>query len=672
MWVAGHLRPCQVHRFLDILLLSHESWVFLHAPGLSSGQTTCSVLKGNEIDKTFRVAQKWTIKAMGIHPTRLLRQRSLPPPTVLMQRDVKESVKCLEGRRLGAWGKHGDLFSWRDWKDSVWVRNEDTSHVGSCEEPHAYDLVMVMAYVVLWFLMVMLVLSVGCLTLVSATVFLSTLTPKFYVALTGTSSLISGLILIFEWWYFRKYGTSFIEQVSLNHLSPWIGGGENNTTENTNTNPNNNNNQQSVPECKVWRNPLNLFRGSEYQRLTWSTKKEPLTYYDMNLSAQDHQTFFTCEADAGKPEYEIMQTAWRERNPEVRIKSAHSALELNPECASAYILLAEEECNSIVEVEKMLKTALKYAEVNYRKSQTTQHQSPVMEALHRRDRNVFIYIKRRLAMCARKLGKMKEAIKMFRDLTKEVPPIMNVLNLHENLLEALLEVGAYADAQAVLAKYDDIALPKSATICYTAALLKARAVADKFSPDIASKRGLTAAEMAAVEAIHRAVEFNPHVPKYLLEMKPLILPPEHILKRGDSEAIAYAFFHLPHWKRVEGALNLLHCTWEGTFRIIPYPLEKGHLFYPYPTCTECADRELLPSFHEVSVYPKKELPFFIVFTAGLCSFTALLALLTHQYPEPMGALAKTLLSWWYVPIQYVLEKLEAVLPSNLLHHLSRI
>ncbi|XP_067906647.1 suppressor of tumorigenicity 7 protein homolog isoform X4 [Heterodontus francisci] len=531
--------------------------------------------------------------------------------------------------------------------------------------------------------------------------FLNTLTPKFYVALTGTSSLISGLILIFEWWYFRKYGTSFIEQVSVSHLRPLLGGVDNTAPSNsTSNNGDSDSNRQSVSECKVWRNPLNLFRGAEYNRYTWVTGREPLTYYDMNLSAQDHQTFFTCETDHLRPadasKKELMQKAWRERNPQARISAAHEALELNEVfyhwrpllqplqakrrtqnginftmCATAYILLAEEEATTIVEAERLFKQALKAGEVCYRRSQQLQHHGAQYEAQHRRDTNVLVYIKRRLAMCSRKLGRTREAVKMMRDLMKEFP-LLSMFNIHENLLEALLELQAYADVQAVLAKYDDISLPKSATICYTAALLKARAVSDKFSPEAASRRGLSTAEMNAVEAIHRAVEFNPHVPKYLLEMKSLILPPEHILKRGDSEAIAYAFFHLQHWKRVEGALNLLHCTWEGTFRMIPYPLEKGHLFYPYPICTETADRELLPSFHEVSVYPKKELPFFILFTAGLCSFTAMLALLTHQFPELMGVFAKAFLSTLFAPLNFVMEKVESILPSSLWHQLTRI
>ncbi|XP_075993281.1 suppressor of tumorigenicity 7 protein-like [Genypterus blacodes] len=101
----------------------------------------------------------------------------------------------------------------------------------------------------------------------SLSMFLNTLTPKFYVALTGTSSLISGLILIFEWWYFRKYGTSFIEQVSVSHLRPLLGGVDSSSPSSSNSsNGDADSNRQSVSECKVWRNPLNLFRGAEYNR----------------------------------------------------------------------------------------------------------------------------------------------------------------------------------------------------------------------------------------------------------------------------------------------------------------------------------------------------------------------------------------------------------------------
>uniref|UniRef100_A0A1I8G718 Protein ST7 homolog n=1 Tax=Macrostomum lignano TaxID=282301 RepID=A0A1I8G718_9PLAT len=486
--------------------------------------------------------------------------------------------------------------------------------------------------------------------------FLNTLTPKFYVALTGTSSLISGLILIFEWWYFKKYGTSFIEQISLTHISPLLGGADDD--ESIEYGESGNNNQNSIQECKVWRNPYSLFRGAEYQRYKEVTNLEPLTYYDMNLSAQDHQTFFICEADNGKPEYEIMQLAWRERSPSERIKKAKEALEKNPDCAPAMILLAEEECSTVLEVEKLLRQAYKSAEASFRRSQQQQHHSGNHESLHRRDTNVFIYVRRRLAMCARKLGRLKEAIKMMKDLIKEYPSL-NLFNIHENLIECYFETEQYADAQAFLAKYDDITYPKSATICYTAALLKARFVADKFSPDAASKKGLSSAEMAAVEAVHRAVEFNPHVPKYLLEMKPLILPPEHILKRGDSEAISYAFNHLRHWKRVDGALQLLHSTWEGTFRLIPYPLREGQ---PVLSLPAAADRELLPSQHDLSVFPKKELPFFILFIAVLCTVTALLALLTHQYPEHMGWVSRQAISWVSAPLGYILDKLEGLLP----------
>jgi len=155
--------------------------------------------------------------------------------------------------------------------------------------------------------------------------------------------------------------------VSVNHCSSSMSGG---------------NSLTSVPECKVWKNPMSLLRGAEYSKLTLSNGKEPLTFYDMNLSAQDHQTFFTCESDEGKSEYEIMQRAWRERNPSTRVSLANEALSKSSDCTPAIILLAEEEAQTIIESEKLFKQALKYADVAYKKSLQAQEQGHNLENLH--------------------------------------------------------------------------------------------------------------------------------------------------------------------------------------------------------------------------------------------------------------------------------------------------
>ncbi|XP_048007569.1 protein ST7 homolog [Leguminivora glycinivorella] len=440
--------------------------------------------------------------------------------------------------------------------------------------------------------------------------FLSALTPKFYVALTGTSSLISGLILIFEWWYYRKYGASFIEQVSLAHLGPWFAADE----------------PAGAPppmpqECKVWRNPMALLRGAEYARLWAAARRAPLTYYDMNLSAQEHQAWFGVPG-ADSPCEAALARAWREREPAARVAAARAALAARPDCAAALLLLAEEDAPTVAEAERVLKRAWRCAEAAWRVSSGAGVANVAGSAARaRRDAAVLAHVKRRAGMCARRLGRLRDAARVFRELARDGPA---PLHAHENLLEVLLEQRLYLDAQAVVARYDEPSLPASATILYTAALLRARAAALQPRP---------AAELQAIEAIRRAIEFNPHVPAYLLELRPLTLPPEHVLRRGDSEALAYAFCHLRHWRHCEGALKLLHLAHSTG---PPAAAGAGAA----TACSLCLDRELLPPHHAAwrggwAPRPRALLPLL----GALCVLAALLALCAARWPHAAAALA---------------------------------
>lgn len=65
----------------------------------------------------------------------------------------------------------------------------------------------------------------------------------------------------------------------------------------------------------------------------------------------------------------------------------------------------------------MFKQAYKISEASLRKSQQPHPHNPTQDAIYLRDIHAFIFIRRRLAMCARKLGKIKDAIKIMREVS---------------------------------------------------------------------------------------------------------------------------------------------------------------------------------------------------------------------------------------------------------------
>lgn len=483
--------------------------------------------------------------------------------------------------------------------------------------------------------------------------FFNNTTTQFYVILTGTSSFLSGILMFFEWLHFTVYGLSIVERVTsfVSALLPsfLLSRKEDHDTK-----------QKKLSEAKPFRNSMALFRGAELYRYQAETNRPVLTSYDFDLSVADYLSIFTYEGARydEDPADIFMISVWKERDKEKRINMAHQALTMNPSCIPALIILAEEEAQGLLEVEELLKQALKSAETIHKQSSILCHSDPVYKPVHERNANVCVFCRFRLAVCARRLGKLKEAIKLYRDLLKDSRALF-LVNIYENLTECLLESQSYSELNTFLSKQEETLLYKSTSLCYTIALLKTKSVGEKFCPEAIARRGPTPPELAVYEAIHRAVELNPHIPRYLLELKPLVPPPEHLVKRGDSEAIAYAFYHLGHWKRIEGSIHLLATTWEAAFQRIPFPLERGHLFPPYPSYMEVVDRELLPECHEVSVFPQKETPFFMVFTGVLCFSFMSLTVVAYHFPQAMTQYAKTVTTLF-------LSLLDKVLPRKFL------
>ena len=93
---------------------------------------------------------------------------------------------------------------------------------------------------------------------------------------------------------------------------------------------------------------------------------------------------------------------------------------------------------------------------------------------------------------------------------------------------------------------------------------------------------------------------------------------------------------------------------------------------------QCLDKSPLPTLCPVNDPWAKWHPFEILFlftsTESHCfnCFRHFLSICFHHLTMLYIILYFQILGWLYLPISYILEKLEAILPSNLLHQLSRV
>jgi tetratricopeptide (TPR) repeat protein len=249
---------------------------------------------------------------------------------------------------------------------------------------------------------------------------------------------------------------------------------------------------------------------------------------ELGAESDDHQS------DLRRAQ-EIMYDAWNETNPAKRIALAHEALSISPQCADAYVLLAQEEADTVKRALELYKQGMeagvralgaKYFREN------TGHFWGLLET------RPYMRARQGLAETLWRLKRYEESVEQYRELL-HLNPGDNQGNRYA-LLDLLIQIERYEEARTVLKQYGD---EWSAVWLYSRALLEFQ------------KRGASA---AAKKALQQAVEENPFVPAYLMGQKRV--PNRRVDYYGwgdESEAVYYASEHLNHWRRIPGAVDWL-------------------------------------------------------------------------------------------------------------------
>ena len=230
----------------------------------------------------------------------------------------------------------------------------------------------------------------------------------------------------------------------------------------------------------------------------------------------------------------VMYEAWDAHGAN-RVKLARKALKISPDCADAYVLLAEETARSAEEARVLYELGVKAGQRALGPETFQEDAGNFWGILETRP-----YMRARAGLAAAlwRLGRVRETVEHLSDLLR--------LNPNDNqgvryfLSTCLLEMDDDGALERLLNEYKE---DGSARWLYTRALMAFRK---------------TGASAKSNRALQKALSANPFVPPYLLGRKRLPRQmPQYVGFGDENEAIDCAVGLMKAWQATPGALDWL-------------------------------------------------------------------------------------------------------------------
>jgi len=238
---------------------------------------------------------------------------------------------------------------------------------------------------------------------------------------------------------------------------------------------------------------------------------------------------------------DLMYDAWEAPSVKRGVALARKALSICPDCADAYVLLAQESADSLEEARDLFAQGMAAGERALGPEGFRECEGHFWGFVETRP---YMRARQGLAQCLWWLGEREAAVTHFQEMLRLNPS--DNQGIRYVLAASLLELERDSELVELLGRFKD---EPTAAWSYTRALVDFR------------RRGES---RRATQLLTRAFKVNPHVPPFLLGKRRL---PRHLpdsIGFGDeTEAIAYVAEFGEGWHRTPGAFAWLAASWEA-------------------------------------------------------------------------------------------------------------